>query len=225
MPFRKSHAKRRAVRRPRRQHRKRGARSVVQVGRQITSRRNFCKLTYEIGQVGTTTTSVLGSYALQLNSVHDPQYSVGGGQPRGFDQWSAFYENYRVHGVKVTVYAQSLTPDNQSILALSPRTVVGSPVNVKELLEQPATRRCFFTSDRPCIKSAYFDCAKALGITRRNYNTDDAYNSGVGASPAQLLLCYINWININETTSTGHNIRATATYYVEFYKPLTLGSS
>lgn len=212
-------------RRPKRAYKKHGARSVQQVGRQITTRRNFCKLTYEVGNIGSTTTTALGNFQINLNSVYDPQYASGGGQPRGFDQWAGFYANYRVHGAKVVVYAQSLTPGYQSILAMTHRTIATAPSNVKELMEQPAVSKCVFTSDKPCVKSRYYDIAKCLALSKKQYNNDDLYWAGTGANPAQLLLLNISWCNINESTSTGHNIRATVTYYVEFFKPLVLGAS
>jgi len=39
------------------------------------------------------------------NSLFDPDFAVGGAQPAGFDQWSAFYRRYRVRGVKVILQA------------------------------------------------------------------------------------------------------------------------
>lgn len=162
---------------------------------------------------------------MQMNSIFDPQYAVGGGQPRGFDQWSALYANYRVHGVKITVYAQSLTPSFQSIVSITPKTIATLSSNVKELMEQPNTFKCVFTSDRPCVFTKYLDCARHCSVTKKQYNTDDLYWAGIGGNPGQLLLAHINWCNINETDSTGHNIRVTATYYVEFFKPYNLAAS
>lgn len=42
-------------------------------------------------------------YLFRLNSLHDPNASVGGHQPRGHDQWSAMYSKYCVIGATVRV--------------------------------------------------------------------------------------------------------------------------
>jgi hypothetical protein len=42
----------------------------------------------------------------RANSLNDPDYAIGGQQPRGFDQWASFYSQYTVIGarIKVTAY-------------------------------------------------------------------------------------------------------------------------
>jgi len=202
-----------------------GAIPQFTIGREIVARRQFTRLVYEVGQIGTTTTTGLGNFQLRLNSLFDPQYTVGGGQPQGYDQLTQLYTNYRVHGARVDVYAQSLTPSNQSIVSLIHRTQVAVPSDVRALMESPNGKFCMLTSDKPCHLSKYFPIAKILGITKVAYNSDAIYASGSGADPIQLSLCNISWCNINEVTSTGHNIRATITYYAEFFKPQILGPS
>jgi len=40
---------------------------------------------------------------MRANSIFDPQYSVGGHQPRGHDQWALQYGQYLVHGLAYEV--------------------------------------------------------------------------------------------------------------------------
>lgn len=42
-------------------------------------------------------------YQFRSNSVNDPDFTGGGHQPRGYDQWSVFYNKAYVHKVHVTV--------------------------------------------------------------------------------------------------------------------------
>lgn len=44
----------------------------------------------------TSTTGVLGSYLFAANGLYDPNLSVSGHQPYGFDQWMAFYKRATV---------------------------------------------------------------------------------------------------------------------------------
>lgn len=42
------------------------------------------------------------SFLLRMNSIFDPQQSLGGGQPTYYDQLALIYKQYRVKGCKVT---------------------------------------------------------------------------------------------------------------------------
>lgn len=50
-------------------------------------------------------------YEFALNGMYDPYLGVGGGQPYGFDQWGALYNNYRVlaAGCTATFYNNGTT--------------------------------------------------------------------------------------------------------------------
>lgn len=57
-----------------------------------------------------TVTSTIGGLvgvveSWNLNSMYDPYVGVGGTQPRGFDQWMAFYKRYKVFKTEVRVRA------------------------------------------------------------------------------------------------------------------------
>lgn len=52
---------------------------------------------YQFTSGGTTT------QAFRINSLYDPDYSVGGGQPYYFDQMMLIYERYQVYGCKIKV--------------------------------------------------------------------------------------------------------------------------
>lgn len=198
----------------------------VNPSRQITSQRRFVKLTYDTGSVGSTTTVSPGHYILNASSLFDPQQSAGGGQPRGRDQMATLYNNYLVHGCSVKVIAQNLTASTCSILSMYPNDSAGSfPANVKAMEELPDARTCYFTTERPCIKTKYYDIAKCQSITKQRLKDDVAYSAGMGADPTNSLYVHVQWININESTSTGHNVRIVATYYVELFEPVSLGAS
>lgn len=47
---------------------------------------------------------VIGYYNIRANSPFDPEYNAGGGQPMGYDQWAALYDQYVVLGSKITAY-------------------------------------------------------------------------------------------------------------------------
>jgi len=46
----------------------------------------------------------VGWVDMRANSVFDPDYSTGGQQPMGYDQWAALFNQYVVVGSKLTAY-------------------------------------------------------------------------------------------------------------------------
>jgi hypothetical protein len=74
-------------------------------------------------------------YVLQqfsLNSLFDPDETGVGHQPRYFDQWSNFYETYRVNGCKVELDFGDVTSDNVGIY------IWVSPNNANTPIRTPA---------------------------------------------------------------------------------------
>lgn len=40
----------------------------------------------------------------RMNSLYDPRYALGGGQPSGLTQWASFYSAYTVYKMKIDVW-------------------------------------------------------------------------------------------------------------------------
>lgn len=63
------------------------------------------KLEYQGEWVSTGNTATTYTTLFRANSLFDPDYSFGGQQPMGFDEWSAFYSTYKVIASKITIEA------------------------------------------------------------------------------------------------------------------------
>lgn len=55
--------------------------------------------------------------SFRANSIFDPDFGVGGHQPMGHDEWSAFYTHYRVTSSKISV--QSVSAGTATIPVIS----------------------------------------------------------------------------------------------------------
>lgn len=64
-----------------------------------THRVNLC---YREQVALSSSLGITGNYQFQLNSIYDPNYTGGGHQPLGHDQWAQFYKTYKVLGAKIT---------------------------------------------------------------------------------------------------------------------------
>lgn len=73
------------------------------------------------------------------NSIYDPVYATGGGQPMGRDQLATLYNSYKVHGMKIkfTVTSNSGTPMRFGII---PDTHDTNYTAILDAAEQPGAR-------------------------------------------------------------------------------------
>lgn len=63
--------------------------------------RVMVKLKYMENRASANSTGLAITHTYAINSLFDPDNSGVGHQPRGFDQWGAFYAWYKVHACKV----------------------------------------------------------------------------------------------------------------------------
>nr|WPR18636.1 MAG: capsid protein [Crogonang virus 112] len=108
-------------------------------------------------------------YNWRANSVFDPDAAVGGGQPRGFSQWSNFYEKY--HVVKSSCRLRLLDKDTGTS---GTGTVTGlygialrdgsAATTVRELTEDDGSKYSGYDSWHAASSiTLYFDAAKHWG--------------------------------------------------------------
>lgn len=55
--------------------------------------------------LSSNTVGVYDTIHFRANDLYDPDYQTGGHQPRGFDEWMKFYDNFIVLGSKITIFA------------------------------------------------------------------------------------------------------------------------
>lgn len=152
--------------------------------------RLFVKLVYR-ESVSFSGSGTLEDNVYRGNSLFDPNLTGAGGQPMGFDQWSALYASYTVMGSTIEVTGQfnsgtgtgarvGVTPTNFS-------TVYGT-TDYDRAEEQPYTRSCALTmgaagigQSRP-LKS-YMSTAKMIGVVQPAVQIEDAYGALVSANP------------------------------------------
>lgn len=147
--------------------------------------------------------SVSNAYEFRLNSAYDPDYSGGGHQPRGFDQWAAFYRRYRVTQVKINVQFSS------------PANAFGNPalawIHVGNgsygltpsitLLETPGT--CFKTVDvqeHPRLQQTV-KLWELGGMTYKQYMADDSTAASTGANPAMIAIGSVGVVSANNSSA------------------------
>jgi hypothetical protein len=177
------------------------------------------------------------------NSGYDVNLSIGSSKMPGFNEWSAFYTQYRVRAAKITFECC-----NNFVTNVNTTEPVYMFVHVQDL-NQPTA----FTS-WPFIRalegnryskfkllsnsggmdkgrlSIYVDYAKFLG-NKLQYNASPAYSGntissvGGGTDPAVLAQIYAGVMTYDGApvvTSGIYPVHATVTQYVEFYNRVDL---
>lgn len=170
-----------------------------------------------------------------LNSLYDPDYSLGGHQPMGFDQWTTFYKNYIVNAAKITVstvnsHGSITAQRNPGFQAMWPCgiNVAAAVTPLQEVFEyQNVTGTMIgYYAGKPSKMQAYINIPKALGLTKEQYDPE-IYGAEVTANPS-LRVNYAVQVTgdvSNATTEVRATTMVEIEFYAKFYNPQIVGPS
>lgn len=150
------------------------------------------------------------AYTFALNSAFDPDFSGGGLQPLGLDQFAQFYGRYRVKNVMVEVTFGARTagePINVGMYASAQSTLPAQAVAWR-VQPTPTTQYKMIAgaTGGSCVQvfKASIDIARVLGVTDQEYQTDMDFQALFTNSPARLAYLHI-WVqSITGTVGTVH---------------------
>jgi hypothetical protein len=131
-----------------------------------------------------------------LNSLFDPDRSGVGHQPLGFDQWSAFYNRYRVDKADVIVdfSNNAASSFNCLIEGNNDATAIGTLAQFDAAVESPyCSAASLGTLTGIPVKrlKRSFDLARVTGVTRAKYKNDDLYSATTGANPTEVITLHV----------------------------------
>lgn len=185
--------------------------------------RLFVKLKYTEFLTWTQTLGTLSSNIYRGNSLFDPDLTGTGGQPYLFDQWSALYNNYRVHGCKVrfemtgngggvfNCVRMGITPSTQS-------STFGA--SGQELIqEQPRSKWRMWNMGAASVGQGivkhYISTRQAIGLNKAG-ESDQDYQATVTANPAKQWYFHC-WCYTPDGNTIAASSSITLTYFAEFY--------
>lgn len=183
------------------------------------SDRLFVKLREVIHTSGTTTASNESIFVIRGNDCYDPQYSVGGSQPTGFDQYMAFYNNFYVSGsrLKVTVYSDGPADSEFYIL---PTKYASVAISGYDPSEYPLYRGKYVSGNGASAKSG--TVLKSYRGTKQMMVVPDPASQTVfwgtdAASPTQQWYWWFGNKNPDISQPCDFNFKAEIVYYVTFF--------
>lgn len=163
-----------------------------------------------------------------LNSIYDPDRTGVGHQPLGFDQWAAFYNRYRVYGVKVrwTITNRSEVPVNVALIGNNDPTMVLGNDN---LFEQSHMNKVQIGSKNGIdtkVITKYFTPARLTGRPLVSYVSDDRYQATMINNPIETIVGHFYIANADASVQAlACNCSIHITYMVELFDRRNLNLS
>jgi hypothetical protein len=167
-----------------------------------------------------------------LNSCFDPDRTGVGHQPLGFDQWSTFYNRYRVDKAKVEVTFLNVSAntvpdillmasnDATAIITVAPfDSACESPFSVRDMLQTNGGGN----SVRRWVKT--YNLNQVTGVTAVKYKDDDLFAATTGASPNEVIVAHVAAQDILFAANIGVFIDVKITMFTTFYDRNQLAQS
>lgn len=174
---------------------------------------------YSVLEVQALTKDLLTHFTYRLNSLYDPEFKLGGGQPMGFDQWAALYNRYVVYGGKITLEFMSestlpfevfVGPDNDST----------APTTSNQFAELPLYKNKVVNSAwAPATKISNTCMVKVLeGFP---IGSEQDYGAAIAANPNIQKFWQVALIQGSVAAGFTVNMRVTIEYYSKMYQRKT----
>lgn len=159
----------------------------------------------------------IGTKTYRLNSLYDPDYSIGGQQPYMFDQLAAVYGRYLVKGAKITVTftdSYNASGGNGPYICGVHTTADPTPGTSAEVImsqnDSSWVSRC--RNGEPSTVVGTYSAVKEFGT-----NVKEAIQATVGADPSRPYYAHV-WMDHKGYATTDQEVVATlqVEYVVEW---------
>lgn len=193
----------------------------------IIADRYYTKLSY-ISHQNITSTGGISVLDFRGNGPFDPEVAVGGGQPFGFDQLSALYNQVLVFGSKIlincSVYNAAAPQSNKNdmVFTLRPSRDLTPATDVDIEWGNPYGQMKVLGAYKPTVFKSFMSTAKIYGVPPKKVTDEEDFSSSIGALPANGWVWHFSTISADGTTTTIAHLRIRITYYCCFYERQTL---
>lgn len=158
------------------------------------------------------------------SSANDPDFTGTGNQPLGYDEWSAFYNYYRVLGIAYDVEFASTNSSTPVSLIVVPTLSSATPTAIAALsLPYSKTRTVGQAGgmSRARVKG-FMSTRKINGM--KSIEFEDNFGAPIGSDPNDKWYIHVMGYAGASAAPTGF-ATIKMTYYIEFYERKTLAIS
>jgi len=210
-------------------------------GQTFETELNYCSpITLDPGVNGGSVSSIF-----LANGLYDPDTSIGGHQPHGFNELSAIFSSYQVvsSGIEVTLFPKASEPvmlptgttpwtlNNNIVgacLSIAVRdsitSLTGAVTGISNLLERPNFKTKFISSyDRPTSVKHGFSVQSFYGAARKP--DDDTLSGNATGDPTDKVYYHIILAAPESINLSSQPLVVRIKYKVRFFNPLDLPQS
>jgi len=210
-------------------------------GQTFETELNYCEpIVLDPGTNGGSVSSIF-----LANGLYDPNTSIGGHQPHGFNELSAIFSSYQVvsSGIEVTLFPKASSPvmlptgtspwtlNNNivgSCLSIAVRdsitSLTGALTGISNLLERPNFKTVFVASyDRPTSVKHGFSIRSFYGKARKP--DDDTLSGNATGDPTDKVYYHIVLAAPESINLDPQPLVVRIKYKVRFFNPLDLPQS
>jgi len=147
------------------------------------------------GTQSVSTSGAVSNVIFRANSLFDPEYALGGHQPRNFDQIMPFYNHYTVTGAKITVKLYknwsgggfTTTDTDPTIVSLFLKADHTSPSQDLMIGRETCDHASITLSDNDGHHhlSKSFSASRFFGKARSNVNAESELSGSASSSPTE----------------------------------------
>ncbi len=185
----------------------------------MISKKLFTKMRYFDEDVYTDQGgNFFGSHVFRGNSIQKPDFTATGHRAYGFDEWSQFYERYRVLACKIEVWTFSVSA---SANTMGMTSIIASPTStlpsftIQNLFEDPRykVKTLGNSAARPITYlRAYSKTTDVFGINKTAIWNED-YDSDVTTNPVREWFWHV-FIEKDSASTPQKSFHVRLTYYV-----------
>lgn len=190
--------------------------------------RLYLKMKYHETSSLTSSAGVPASYIFRT-SLNDPNLTASGHYPMGRNQWSAFYNQYRIYGIgyKVTAYNTSAADVANFTVIQKPNATAVVSIDQQWETQYAKTKQCglFGSGTSSKIISGYMSTAKICGITKQRLSNDDIFSALFTANPVSMAYLHIYGSPADGAGSLTLQLNVQLMFYVQMFDRHTLLTS
>ncbi len=162
----------------------------------------------------------LANFIFRMNSLFDPQFSIGGHQPMAFDQLSALYDKYFVYGCSMKATWLNCSPtDGANVYAQWKDSSVTETVETS-LRERPWVKRASLSPNvggNPRAVMTSYITTKTLAGLQHLESDEPSYNAPISTNLINQHFLVLYGIGVPASAATVLNLEIELTYYALMY--------
>jgi len=201
MPTKKFYRKKKNSRFKKRRYGKRIRSIGASIPNKMTVKLPYASQSYLNPAIGTA-----GVQVFRANDLYDPDFTAGGHQPRGFDQWALFYDHFTVIGAKITVRFVSMDLDYEQVAGVALMDTTTARVNVNDYLEMDRVKYATFGSrySGDALRTMTIKCnpSRFLGVSKPLTNPN--LKGTIASSPTEDVAFHVFTQCVDETQNGGY---------------------